>query len=149
MEKKLENQDILFLEDIYQSVALSSDTLTAIIGKTEDDGQKNLLSAMLDTYEGFARQAEQQLQTLGQDIKEPGTFKKLPSEISVMLSTLTDRSDAKIAQLVIEGAVMNVSEFKEKIRSADAAGVSLEYIRLAGDILAFHEEMINKMRRYL
>ena len=149
MEKNFENPDILFLEDIYHSVSISADTLTAIIGKTEDDGQKSLLSAMLDTYGKFAGQAKQQLRTLEKETKEPGTLKKLPSEISVMLSTLTDRSDAKIAQLVIEGAVMNVSEFKEKIRAADAAGVSQQYIRLAGDILAFHEEMINKMRRYL
>ncbi len=149
MEKKMENPNILLLEDIYKSTALSANTLTAIIEKTEDDGQKSLLSSMLETYEHFAGEAKKRLRNLDVQMKSPGMLEKLPSEVSVTLSTLTDHSDSKIAKLVIEGAVMNVSEFKEKIRNADEAGAALEHIRLAGDILAFHEEMINKMRRYL
>ena len=146
---KNDHPDILLLEDIYKSVSLGADTLRTIIGKTEDDGQKSLLCAMLDTYEDFAGQAKQRLRKSGKETKELGVLKKLPSEFSVTWSTMTDRSDSKIAQLVIDGAVMNVSDFKEKIREADEAGASLENIRLAGDILAFHEEIINKMRRYL
>jgi hypothetical protein len=149
MEKNKTNPNIPLLEDIYKSVSLGADTLTAIIGKTEDDGQKSLLSAMLDTYEGFANQAKKRLRELGEEARAIGTLERLPSEFSVMMSTLSDHSCAKIAQIVIEEAVMNVSAFKEKIRTADEAGADLDNIRLAGDILAFHEEMINKMRRYL
>ena len=143
------NPNILLLEDIYKSISLSADTLTALIGKTEDDGQKSLLSAMLDTYEGFINQAKKRLRDLGVEVKAPGTLEKLPSEISVMLSTLTDRSSSAIAEIVIEEAVANVSAYKEKIRIADDRNADISHIRLAGDILAFHEEMINKMRRYL
>ena len=115
MEKKNENPNVLLLEDIYKSVSLSADTLTAIIGKTEDDGQKSLLSAMLDTYEGFANQAKKRLRALGEEAKPIGTLEKLTSELSLMISTLSDHSSSKIAQIVIEEAVMNVSAFKEKI----------------------------------
>ena len=149
MEKNQMNPDVLLLEDIYKSVSLSADTLTAIIGKTEDDGQKSLLSAMLDTYEGFANQAKKRLRDLGKEVKSPGTLEKLPSEFSVMMSTLSDRSSSNIAEIVMKEAVANVSAYKEKIRTADEANADINHIRLAGDILAFHEEMINKMRRYL
>ena len=149
MENKNENPDILLLEDICKSVSLHADTLTTIISKTDDDGQKSLLSAMLDTCEGFVGKAKQRLQALNVETKELGILEKLPSEFSIVMSTLTDRSPSKIADLVIENAVMNVSEYKEKIRKADGSGANIENIRLAGDILAFHEETINKMRRYL
>jgi hypothetical protein len=149
MGNKNENPDILLLEDICKSVSLHADTLTTVIGKTEDDGQKSLLSAMLDTCEGFVGTAKKRLQAFNTETKTPGILEKLPSELSVVMSTLTDRSPSKIAELVIENAVMGVSEFKEKIRNADEAGASIENIRLAGDILSFQEETINKMRRYL
>ena len=149
MENKNENPDIILLKDIERSVSLHADTLIAIIGKTEDDGQKSLLSAMLDTCEGFAEKAGQRLQESKTETQAPGILEKLPSELSVFMSTLTDHSPSKIAGLVIENAVVNVSEFKEKIRKADEAGANIENIRLAGDVLAFHEETINKMRRYL
>ena len=149
MEKKYENPNILLLEDICKNTALSANTLTAIIEKTEDDGQKSLLSSMLDTYENFAGEARRRLRELDVQAKSATMLEKLPAEVSVAMSTLADRSDSKIARLVIEGAVMNVSEFKEKIRTADEMGADITHIRLAGDILAFHEEMINKMRRYL
>lgn len=149
MEKKMENPNILLLEDICKSTELCANALTAIMEKTEDDGQKSLLSSFLDTYEGFTGEAKKRLREMSVQTKSPGMFEKLPSELSVSLSTLTDHSNARIARLVMESAVMNVSEFKEKIRNADEAGADLDHIRLAGDILAFHEEMINKMRRYL
>ena len=141
MENKNENPDILLLEDICKSVSLHADTLTTVIGKTEDDGQKSLLSAMLDTCEGFVGTAKKRLQAFNTETKTLGMLEKL--------STLTDRSSSKIAELIIENAVMRVSEFKEKIRTADEMGASIENIRLAGDILSFQEETINKMRRYL
>ena len=149
MEKKIKNPNVLLLEDIFNSTARSANTMAAIIEKTEDDGQKALLSSLLETYENFTGEAKKRLRELDIQTKSPGMLEKLPSEASVALSTLTDRSGPKIAEIVIESAVMNVSEFKEKIRNADEAGAALEHIRLAGDILSFHEEMINKMRRYL
>ncbi len=149
MEKKKENPDILLLQDIYKSISLRSDLLTALLEKTENDELKALLSAAIDTCEGFAGRAAQRLETLSSKAKELGILEKIPSEISVKASMMTDRCTSKIAELVIEGAVASVSEYKEKIRDADRSGASLDNIRLAGDILSFHEEMINKMRPYL
>ena len=149
MEKKKENPDSLLLQDIYKSISLRSDVLIALLEKTENRELKDLLCAAIDTCEGFAGRAEQRLELLSVQAKKPGTLEKIPSEISVKASMLTDRCTSKIAELVIEGAVSGVSEYKEKIRSADSNGASLENIRLAGDILAFHEELINKMRPYL
>ena len=149
MEKKIENPNVLLLEDIQQDTALNADIFKTLIQKTEDNGQKNLLRAMLVTYENFAGEAKNRLREMDVQTKSPGILKKLPSEVSVTMSTLTDRSDARIAELVIENAVMGVSEWKEKIRNADEAGADLNHIRLAGDLLSFQEEVINKMRRYL
>lgn len=149
MEKKNENPNVLLLEDIHQDTALNADIFKTLIQKTEDNGQKNLLRAMLVTYENFAGEAKNRLREMDVQTKSPGILKKLPSEVSVTMSTLTDRSDARIAELVIENAVMGVSEWKEKIRNADEAGADLNHIRLAGDLLSFQEEVINKMRRYL
>ncbi len=149
MEKKKENPDILLLQDIYKSLSLRSEQLTTLLKKTENNDLKELLSAAIDTCEGFSGRASQRLELLSAQAKEPGVLEKIPSEISVKASILTECSTPKIAELVIEGAVNGVSEYKEKIRSADEAGASLDNIRLAGDILSFHEEMINKMRTFL
>ena len=49
MEKKKENPDILFLQDIYKSVSLRSELLTAVLEKTGNDELKEALSAAIDT----------------------------------------------------------------------------------------------------
>jgi hypothetical protein len=149
MDKKKENPDILLLQDIYKSISLRSDLLTAILEKTENEELKEWLSLAIDTCGGFSAQAKKALEKLSVQAKEPGVLEKIPSEISVRASMLTDRSTEKIAEFIIESAVSSVSEYKEKIREADDSGVSLENIRLAGAILSFHEETINKMRPFL
>lgn len=149
MEKKKENPNITLLQNIYKSISLRSDLLTAVLEKTEDEKLKEWLSLAVDTCEGFASQAKKALEKLSVQAQEPGMLEKIPSEISVRASMLTDRSTEKIAEFIMECAVSSVSEYKEKIREADDSCASLENVRLAGAILAFHEETINKMRPFL
>lgn len=149
MEKKKENSDVLLLQDIYKSISLRADLLTSLLEKAENGELKALLSSAIDTCKKFAGLAAQRLETLSSKAQSLGLLEKIPAEIAVKASTMTDCCTSKIAELVIEGAVSNVSEYKEKVREADQSGASLENIRLAGDILSFHEEMINKMRPYL
>ncbi|MBQ8495852.1 MAG: hypothetical protein IJ489_00145 [Clostridia bacterium] len=149
MENKKQSADAALLQEIYKNVKMGTDSVMTILGKAEDRSLLENLSADLDTYEGYAKRAREKLAEMSIVPKEVSTIQKLPAEMGITMSTLTDRSNSKIAELMIEGAVMGVTEFKDLIRNADDAGASLENIRLAGDVLAFHEEMINKMRRYL
>ncbi len=149
MEQRKHSADEALLQEIYKNVTMGTDSVMTILGKAEDETLRENLSADLDTYEGYAKRAKEKLEAMSVEPKGVSAIAKLPAEMGIAMSTLTDRSNSKMAELMIEGAVMGVSEFKELIREADKNGASLENIRLAGDVLSFHEEMINKMRRYL
>ena len=149
MENKKMNADVALLQEIYKNVTMGTDSVMTILGKAEDDSLRENLSADLDTYEGYAKRAKDRLRAMSIEPKGVNALQKLPAEMGITMSTLTDHSNSKMAELMIEGAVMGVTEFKELIRNADKAGASHENIQLAGAVLAFHEEMINKMRRYL
>jgi hypothetical protein len=149
MENSQKKADEALLQEIYKNVTMGTDSLMTILGKAEDETLRENLSADLDTYEGYAKRAKEKLEAMSVEPKGVNALQKLPAEMGITMSTLTDRSNAKMAELMIEGAVMGVTEFKELIREADKNGASLENVRLAGDVLSFHEEMINKMRRYL
>lgn len=149
MENRKENADVSLLQEIYKSVTMGTDSVMTILGKVEDETLKENLSQDLETYEGYSKRAKEKLREMSVEPKGVSALQKIPAEMGIAMSTLTDHSNAKMAELMINGAVMGVTEFKEIIRHADRAGASMENIRLAGDVLAFHEEMINKMRRYL
>ncbi len=149
MENTKKNPDAALLQEIYKSVSMGTDASLTLLGKTDEGSLKRELSAQIESYQGFAKRARAGLAALSVEPKEAGMLEKLPAEMSMMFSTLTDTSAPKIAELMINGAVMGVTEYKKLIRNADEAGASIEHIRLAGDILSFHEEIINKMRIYL
>lgn len=149
MENRNENADVALLQEIYKSVTMGTDSVMTILGKAEDATLRENLSQDLETYEGYGKKAKEKLKAMSVEPKGVTMLQKIPAEMGIAMSTLTDHSNSKMAELMINGAVMGVTEFKEIIRNADDAGASMENIRLAGDVLAFHEEMINKMRRYL
>jgi hypothetical protein len=149
MDNKKQSADVSLLQEIYKSVTMGTDSVMTILGKVEDATLKENLSQDLETYEGYSKRAKEKLREMSVEPKGVNALQKIPAEMGIAMSTLTDHSNAKMAELMINGAVMGVTEFKEIIRNADEAGASIENIRLAGDVLAFHEEMINKMRRYL
>ena len=149
MENTRRKADETLLQEIYKNVTMGTDSVMTILGKAEDETLRENLSADLDTYEGYAKRAKEKLEAMAVEPKGISMLAKLPAEMGIAMSTLTDHSNSKMAELMIEGAVMGVTEFKQLIREAGKNGASQENIRLAGDVLSFHEEMINKMRRYL
>ena len=79
--------------------------------------------------------------------EDTGFFEKLPAEMGMAISRMTDRSDSKTAELMINGYVMGVTELKKQL--ADISGISEQTAKLAGDLLQFQLGAICDMKRFL
>ena len=71
----------------------------------------------------------------------------MPAEMGIAFSTVIDSSDQKIAQLMINGYVMGITDMKKQL--ADAQGAPEDTLKLAGDLLAFQSQSIVDIKEFL
>ena len=128
---------------------MGTDAVNTILGKARDKAFREELTAELDGYQDFANRARDQLTALSVVAKEVGTLAKLPSEISINMSTLVDDSTSKLAELMIDGNTMGVVQMKKELSRAEEDDISASAISLAEDVVAFQEQNIETMKTFL
>ena len=99
------------------------------------------------SYRETARQAEQALTRLGEQPEPVGMMAKAGMWIGTEMNTLTDRSDAHIAEIVIQGATMGVIEMTKALNTYDAADERAR--SLASRFVVQQNETIDRQKMFL
>ena len=84
--------DERLLSEIYKSVSMGSDSVTTIIGKTKDSTLRTALTSQLDGYQRFVNETKAKMNEKNIEVKNPGILSKMPSEISINMTTMIDNS---------------------------------------------------------
>ena len=149
MEENIKNPDVTLLQGVYKSVSMGCDSILTVLGKTKKEALRVELTSELDGYQNFANITRNRLSELSSPAKEVGMLEKIPAELSIRMSTLTDDSTSKLAELMINGSTMGVIELQKEINTAEKAGAKQENIQIANDVLTFQQDNINKMKSFL
>ena len=76
-------------------------------------------------------------------------MKKMATKVGMAMNTLTDSTESHLAQMMIEGATMGVTENTKLINDYESKGVSDEALKLAKDSVKFMEETIETLKTFL
>lgn len=128
--------------------ALTGEEATAqLIKRTEDSEMRQELIYQQDQYRNVHRQAEDMLATMGVEPEVPGPMAKMGMWAGVMMNTAMDRSNAQIADIMIQGATMGVVDTtKARNQCVDA---SAEAQGIASSFVTQQQDSIERMKQYL
>ena len=141
--------DEKFLGERYKNVKMGSDSILNIMGKVSNTALREELTKEINAYEGFAKQLEEMITSLGDTPKEENFFTKLGAKLGMAMNTMNDPTDEHIAQMVIEGATMGTTELIRLVREKENSNCSEKVLKIAKDIISFEESTIEVMKRFL
>lgn len=137
------------IEQLYKNVKMGSDSIIKLMPKVSDGNFKTELTNQLNGYEKFAVRAKDMLHLEGIEAKEENVMTKMWASIGMTMNTLTDSSDSHIAQMVVEGSTMGVTDTIKLLREYENTDVSEDTLSLAREIIKFEEENIEKMKSHI
>ncbi len=147
MENKRSDHDAEMLRDIYKDCRMGAGSTVKLAGNTENESMRQLMNGQLKQYQGFAARASDLLAERGQTPEDASFFEKLPAEIGMAVGQMTDPSDSKTAQMMINGFVMGIAELKKQL--ADSPDVSEQTAALCADMIQFQLGAMHDMEQYL
>ncbi|MEG0456674.1 MAG: hypothetical protein RR549_00895 [Oscillospiraceae bacterium] len=144
MEKKQTEQ---FANSLYKNVKMAHDSVGAILKKVEDKSLKMDLELQKKDYSSYISKLETVADEFGVSLEPENKMTKTMAQMGISMHTAFDNSPSKVAQMMIEGSTMGVIESTKALNNNQNGEPKLK--QLAGDILNFERNNVERMKNYL
>lgn len=136
------------LDAVYKNVKMGSDSIIDLMPKVSDQNMRDELTHQLEKYGAFAKEIKDALLSIGEEAKEEGFFAKLGTKMGVTMNTMVDATSSHIAEMMIQGATMGVTDATKALREYENA-CSEDAMALAKRVIKFEEDSIEKLKAFL
>ena len=135
------------LQSIVENARTGMDACEQLLKKTEDAGLRDELMEEKGAYEGFAREAEQALFAAGAEPHAKGPLARAGMWMGIQMNTMTDTTDAHIAEMLIQGAAMGVAGMTRDRNDLPDADKHAHDI--AANFITAQEEAMQRLKKFL
>lgn len=132
---------------IHQNAQMGVRTIEHLLTLVEEDRLTRQLRSQRDGYQHFQRRAKEQLRLLGRDQEGLSPLEKAKTYLMIQMDTLTDRSSAHIAEMLITGSNMGILDAAKCIRQYPHARGDV--VALVKGLSAFEEDNVQKLKAFL
>lgn len=140
-------------DHIYKNARMGADSILDALKGIKDPYEKEKLrvelTRELEEYDKFATSAEQKLTELNIAAKEEGLLVKAAAKAGVAMNMMKDSSSSHVAEMMIQGLSMGVTDTTKRVRQAEKNGCDPKIVELANNFISFQEKSVDAMKKYL
>ncbi|MDF2512451.1 MAG: hypothetical protein K0S04_2317 [Herbinix sp.] len=130
-----------------KNASIGITAIKAVLDKTENQNLNNELHKQLKDYQTIAAKSKNQLLKNGTKVKKQSLYVKAMMKGNVKMNTIMRPSDSSIAQMVIQGSTMGVTQMTKLIHAKpNADGICMD---IAKEFVKREENNIEVMKNYL
>lgn len=138
-----------FLDKLYKNVKMGADSIIDLMPKVSDSGMREEMTAELEQYEKFAKKARDILFEQGDEPKEESFMAKAMTKMGIAMNTMMDDTTSHIADMMIQGATMGVTDTTKLIREYENTSCAEDALALARETIRYEEESIERLKKFL
>ena len=140
-------QEIEILKEISKDAKMGMDSLTTVTKKAEDENFKNLLNTQHDEYQNIFDRTQELLVKNNEDIEDVPTMQKVMSWTGIQMNTMSDQSDSKLSELLIQGNDMGIVKGTKLLNSSQFQDPEIQ--NLLADFVRLQEKNIDDLKKFL
>lgn len=134
------------LQEIYRNATVGMQSVEILRPLSEDKGFRNVLLKQYKGYAATARELEVYAEEYDVELNDPSVFAKGMMYFTTMVNTIKDKSNGKLAEIMIQGINMGIISLTKLINKLSDEGKSNAY---ADDMLELLEHNLNEMKLFL
>lgn len=139
----------VLLDDLYKNLKMGTTSTTDILGRVRDPDLRAEMTKTIDGFEGLASRVSKLMIEAGITPKEENMLTKAGAKIGMVMNTATDSTSEHLAEMMIQGLTMGITELYRNIGEAEETGISGEPLSLCREALSFEESAVEKLKSYL
>ena len=140
-------ENINALDEIHKGACMGVDALSYVLDKVEDNSFKKELEKEYNDYKKIASEIEKIYPKYNNDKPhETGMMNKVMTWSEVEMKTINDRSNSKIAELLLNGVNMGIIEGR---RILNKKQIDDDVSKIVSKYVTMQEESVEALKEYL
>ncbi len=147
MDNVNQQENLDLLQQLVRGTEMGKNTLEQMLPLTED---RLLRAELLEEQRGYRtlnQKAHTAVAALGKQAEGAGTLEKLGAKLGVTSRLLGDRSTKKLAEMMVEGTNMGITECVQAQNRNPGASAGAK--KLADEVLAFQRDNLRALEQFL
>ena len=141
------NIDLDLLEKTYQNAKIGITAIEEVLDKASRTDLIHDLQNQLKDYSEIASKAKNELLKNGAEVKEKPIYDRAMMKGNIKMNLWMEPSDSRIADMVIKGSTMGMTQMMKLINDKKAADGTC--IQIAKEFVQKEENNIETMKAYL
>lgn len=140
-------ENINALDEIHKGACMGMDAISFVLDKVEDDYLKKVLKKEYDEYQKIAGEIEKIYPNYNDgNPHETSKITKAMTWYGIEMKTLTDKSNSKIAELLLKGFNMGIIEGK---RILNQKNINKEVANIIEKYVEMQEKDVETLKSFL
>jgi len=141
------NEDINALDEINKGACMGMDAIDNIIDKVEDKNFKEELEKEYNNYKDISKRIEKIYPKYNEgEPHETGSMNKIMTDMMLNMKTMNDRSNSKIAEILLQGVNMGIIEGRKILNKKN---LNEEVNEIVKTYVTMQEESVETLKNYL
>ena len=141
------DQPQYILNQVNQGIKMGMDSISNVSEKVQDSKLKDELLFQYDKYNEILNEVNDELTKFDDFPKEINPMQKAMSWMGVEMNTMIDKSNSKIAELMIQGTNMGIIEGVKLLNQNPDADEEVKNV--LNKFIKFQENTIEQLKKYL
>ena len=139
--------DLTILNEIHKGVTMGMASLEIVSNKTQDQTLKDDLSFQYNEYQNTLNTVNKKFQNEGDIPDDTPINTKLMGWTGIQFNTLTDTSNSKLSELLIQGYDMGIIKGVKLLNQNPEASEDVKNI--LNGFISMQENCIDRLKKYL
>lgn len=140
-------EEIEMLKEINKNAKMGMDSLNIVLEKVQDSNFENLLNTQHGEYQNIFDRTQELLVQNNETIKDNPMMQKAMSWFGIQINTISDTSNSKLSELLIQGNDMGIIEGIKLLNNHTFANNEIK--NLLSDFVRLQEKNIDDLKKFL
>lgn len=142
------NEEIEFLESIYQNVKFTQESIARIIKmRDKNDELDSIIKQQYLEYKKISNSAKAMIERRKKKVKEVGVMTKIATYVGIKANMLNGEDISQIALMLVEGSKVGTEQLNRYMNEYNVTNKNI--INLANRLLNIEKDNIQKLQKFI
>lgn len=145
----MENNNLNILDEINKGATMGMDAISYVSEKVGDETFSNVLDGEYNKYKDISRRVNNLYSNYSnKEPHETNAMNKMMTWYGIQMNTITDKSNSKISELLMQGTNMGIIEGR-RLLNQNQENIATDVKNILNDFVVMQEDSVETLKKYL
>ena len=145
----MENNNLDILDEINKGATMGMDAISYVSEKVGDETFSKVLDGEYNKYKDISRRVNNLYSNYSdKEPHETNAMNKMMTWYGIQMNTITDKSNSKISELLMQGTNMGIIEGR-RLLNQNQENIATDVKNILNDFVVMQEDSVETLKNYL